>query len=111
MARQRFVWVNGRGLVEVPPDWRPKPRAFYIASDQHEPFRSLADGKVYDSKSAYRAELKARGYEEVGNEYAAVMKTPEYQPQEWGEALCETAAEMGIGNISEIKVEDVLNAA
>jgi hypothetical protein len=33
--------------------------------------RSMADGKVYTSKSHYRQSLKAHGYREVGNEIAA----------------------------------------
>lgn len=41
---------------------------FYIQSDTTEAFRSMADGKMYDSKSRYRADLKARGLVEIGNE-------------------------------------------
>lgn len=39
----------------------------------------MADGQIYDSKSAYRAELKARGYREVGNDAPAAPRpyTPE----------------------------------
>lgn len=39
-----------------------------IISDTISPFRSMADGKMYDSKSQYRSDLKARGLIEVGNE-------------------------------------------
>lgn len=39
-----------------------------IISDTIEPFRSHADGKMYSSKSRYRADLRARGLIEVGNE-------------------------------------------
>lgn len=108
MARQRFVWVDGRGLVEVPPDWRPPPRAFAIISDAHEPFQSQASGRWFDSKSAYRRELKALGYEETGNE---VPRPPEFKPNDWTQDLCETAAEMGVGNVDEIKVGDVIDGA
>lgn len=41
---------------------------FYVQSDTIEPFRSMADGKMYGSKSKYRADLKARGLIEVGND-------------------------------------------
>lgn len=41
---------------------------FYIQSDTINAFRSMADGKVYDSKSRYRADLKARGLVELGND-------------------------------------------
>lgn len=30
--------------------------------------KSMADGRIYDSKSRYRANLRARGLVEVGNE-------------------------------------------
>lgn len=39
-----------------------------IISDTIAPFRSMADGKMYDSKSAYRGTLRDRGLIEVGNE-------------------------------------------
>jgi hypothetical protein len=77
MSRRRFIYREGLGLVEIPPDYRPPERkAPYVISDYHEPFRSHADGKMYDSKSRYRAELKARGMIEVGNES---------DPRHWGE--------------------------
>lgn len=41
---------------------------FQIISDTMVPMRSMADGKMYDSKSRYRGDLKARGLIEVGNE-------------------------------------------
>lgn len=45
-----------------------------IISDTIEPFRSMADGKMYNSKSRYRAELRARGLIEVGNERQTTQK-------------------------------------
>lgn len=41
---------------------------FYVQSDSIDAFRSMADGQMYDSKSQYRRDLKARGLIEVGNE-------------------------------------------
>jgi hypothetical protein len=35
--------------------------------DETEAFLSHADGKMYTSKEKYRADLKARGYEEKGD--------------------------------------------
>ena len=40
----------------------------YIQSDTMDPIRSMADGRMYDSKSRYRADIRARGLIEVGNE-------------------------------------------
>lgn len=42
----------------------PAPRFF---SDSIE-VRSMADGKMYTSKSRLRADYKARGVQEIGNE-------------------------------------------
>lgn len=39
-----------------------------IITDTIDPIRSMADGKMYDSKSAYRRELRARGCYEIGND-------------------------------------------
>ena len=60
----------------------PRPR-LYIIGDSHQPFKSMADGKMYDSKSAYRAELKARGFEEVAcSTESRIMAEVEYaKPQ------------------------------
>lgn len=41
---------------------------FYVVSDSIPAFRSMADGKMYESKSRYRADLKARGLVEMGND-------------------------------------------
>lgn len=43
-------------------------QAAYVQSDSMEPIRSMADGRMYDSKSRYRQELRARGCYEVGND-------------------------------------------
>jgi hypothetical protein len=37
-------------------------------------FKSMADGKIYDSKSQYRSSLKAHGMQEIGNEVEAHLK-------------------------------------
>ncbi len=36
--------------------------------DTVEAFKSMADGKMYTSKAAYRQEVKGRGLEELGND-------------------------------------------
>lgn len=40
----------------------------YVISDTMDGIRSMADGRMYDSKSRYRAELRARGCYELGND-------------------------------------------
>lgn len=41
---------------------------FYVQSDAIDAFQSMADGRMYDSKSQYRRDLRARGLVEIGNE-------------------------------------------
>lgn len=42
--------------------------------DTVEGFKSMADGKMYDSKATYRASLKVQGMREIGNEVEAHIK-------------------------------------
>ena len=80
IGRRTFVFVpprpgsNYHGLVEVERQ-PPRPRVHLISDHGgfSEPFLSHADGKRYDSKSRYRREIKARGYEEAGNEKGPFM--------------------------------------
>lgn len=72
--RERFVWCPVQEKV-VPSHERialPRQRsalpAPMVITDEIAPMQSMADGKVYTSKSRYYAETKARGYEIVGNE-------------------------------------------
>ena len=78
----RRTYINGPDgkLVEVR---RAAPRRrLMIIGDHHEPFQSCADGRIYESKSAYRRSLKEMGLEEVGNERAHVAQPKEYEPDE-----------------------------
>lgn len=77
MARSRLCRTC-KGFHDLDQPWPPTCAShfgsvsanagFHIISDNIEPFRSMADGKVYTSKSLYRGDLKARGMIEVGNE-------------------------------------------
>ena len=67
MARLIFdfetkTWIDKDDYV------KPVKECHSIIQDSTSPFVSHADGKVYDSKSAYRKDLKARGLREVGND-------------------------------------------
>src|SRR3546814_14272367 len=50
--------------------------SFHIISDSMEPIRSMADGRMYDSKRRYRSALRARGLIEVGNERVEQRPAP-----------------------------------
>lgn len=52
--------------------WKTKGSPRLQVSDEVEAFKSMADGKYYTSRSGYREDLRGRGYEELGNERAAV---------------------------------------
>jgi hypothetical protein len=81
MPRERLYLHN------EPPYMRPYPpanaarqsrRRVHVINDEiTEPFQGL--GQVQTSKSRWRAEVKARGYEELGNERAEATREPEFQ--------------------------------
>lgn len=67
MGRSTHYWSRRlNDWVDIPDS--PPRRRLTIITDTVQPFRSMADGRVYDSKSRYRRELKAMGYEEMGND-------------------------------------------
>jgi len=74
MKGERWIWcrvqkkpVRPHEVVREPKQRSPLPCPMVI-TDEIEPFQSMADGKIYTSKSRYYAETRARGYEIVGNE-------------------------------------------
>lgn len=77
-----------------------------IIKDRMNPIKSMADGKTYESKSAYYKSLKAQGYEIVGNEWNDPSKrertvdktTAEYKRYKEGirESIFKTCHQMGI---------------
>lgn len=81
MRGQIFVFRNGEWVDKataaplhasaVAPNVRP---------DGMDAIQSMANGRMYDSKSAYYADLKARGCEIVGNERHQFDKRPEFTP-------------------------------
>ena len=52
---------------EAPPLHASDP-AFYAIADGMDPVRNMADGKMYDSKSAYYGAVRAHGCEVIGND-------------------------------------------
>lgn len=83
MARETYVLRNG----ELVPKHLAEPlhaasgSAPNIRTDGMDAIRSMADGKLYDSRSGYYASLKARGMEIVGNDRAAIDKRPSFEPR------------------------------
>jgi hypothetical protein len=52
----------------------------YVVSDHLDDVQNPADGKVYNSKSAYYHSVKASGCEIVGNEAEKLMAAPAARP-------------------------------
>lgn len=70
MARETFVFRPGLGVVskaEAPP-LHASEQAFYVIADGMDAIRSMADGKMYDSRSRYYQSVKAAGCEVIGND-------------------------------------------
>lgn len=78
----------------------------YVIEDSMKAIESQADGKMYDSKSAYYRSLKNLGYEVVGNEWKSQEKrerkidksSESYKRYKRGirESLIKTCKQMGI---------------
>lgn len=65
----KFYWCKQRMTFVPAEEFQPPASAGPIVmTDTMDAIRSEADGKHYDSKSAYRRGLRAAGCVEVGNE-------------------------------------------
>jgi hypothetical protein len=91
-VRRKWVWRDG-AMMEVSTDaLRDRTRGANLIHDTADPFRSHADGLVYDSKSTYRKSLKRAGMVEMGNERS---RKPEAPPQDWTRELNESWNNLG----------------
>ena len=73
--------VTGTGLVPAEDYCRPTPNrstlpAPHVMTDTMPPVQSMASGKMYESKSAIRAEYKRLGLREVGNDVPMTPPAP-----------------------------------
>lgn len=65
----RRLWVVRDGeLMEVAEESASEVEAPFIIDDTMGPIRSMANGRVYDSKSRYMQSIRDRGLEVVGND-------------------------------------------
>lgn len=75
MARETYVLRNG----ELVPKHLAAPLSPgsgpFVISDTMEPIRSMADGKMYNSKSVYARSVKAAGCEIIGNDTVPRRRT------------------------------------
>jgi hypothetical protein len=86
---------NGKVLLDLRD--KDQNRSTNIISDDlgTKGVKNPADGKVYDSKSAYYKAVKANGYEIVGNEKLKPKK-PAVDNIDWQKAVAETMRERGL---------------
>ena len=75
MARETWLYRPGHPMANdlgmVPKHlagFTERRSGVHVISDAMEPTRHPSNGRIYDSKSAFRAETRARGLTEVGNE-------------------------------------------
>lgn len=73
--RETYVWRDG----EIVPKHSVSARQRVHVLSDDAVIKSQFDGKVYTSKARYRAEMKARGLIEVGNERREFEPKP-YEP-------------------------------
>jgi len=81
MTRTTYV-LRGGELIEK---WRAAPlhpaaSAPMVRPDGMTPLRSMADGQVYDSRSAYYASVRAAGCEIVGDERKPFDRRTDVEP-------------------------------
>lgn len=72
MARSTFVIRNGRMVDKrqaAPLNMSTDPRV-YVIGDVMDPAKHPGSGKVYDSKARFRADTRAMGFVEAGNDPA-----------------------------------------
>ena len=77
--RETYVMRGGELIPKrlAPPKIiRNDPRV-HVIGDVMAPVRSMANGKIYDSKGKYRSDLRAMGLTEVGTDSAAKRPQPQ----------------------------------
>ena len=81
MTRTTYVLRAGE-LVDkrLAPPLHARAPAPTVRPDAMDPLRSMADGRLYDSRSAYDASVRAAGCEIVGDERAPFDRRPAFEP-------------------------------
>ena len=70
MARETYVFRSGLGVIpkhEADPLHSGDPSAYVIA-DGMDPILNVQNGRMYDSRSRYYADIRAAGCEVIGND-------------------------------------------
>lgn len=74
--RRRWIYVKGE-LVEVS-DYQPEAprRTSYQVMPDIQPYRSMIDGRIINSRSVHRQHLRDNGCFEIGND-SSLYKKPQ----------------------------------
>ena len=87
MSRATYVFrKDKRGRVRLVDKRRAAPlvRAddarVYVIGDVMEPAKHMATGRIHDSKAKFRADTRATGCVEAGNDPAIRRPAPSYRP-------------------------------
>jgi len=104
----RWIWRDGE-FLEIPKDYTPpRPKAPYVISDHHDAFKSMADGLWYESKSAYRKSLRAKGLVEMGHE---MPKETPYTPPSARQDIKDALEQLSTGNAAKPANEKAIKAS
>lgn len=75
MKREILVYDHEKNEM-VPKGTETKTHHHYVISDHMDPLKNMASGKVHDSKSNFRADTKAHGCIELGNDSPTTNDRP-----------------------------------
>ena len=109
MSRQRYIAVGNRWVPANEAAMERECNAPMIQGAL-KPFVSMIDGKEVTSRLAYRAELRARGLVEVGNEVDYLMKPPKLpdcDPQGRRELIRAQINELGYEGVKKALKRDI----
>jgi hypothetical protein len=98
MSRATYVIRDGE-LVEkhLAAPLHDGSAAPFVRVDGMDAVKSMADGKVYDSKSAYYASVRRAGCEIVGDDRGGFGPRPEYRPQNIGQDIKRSIEQLRAG--------------
>lgn len=83
----RYVFIDGK-MVRVGDGKRPPTH--YAGSDDIGGVLNPADGKTYDSRSAYYSAVKSKGLVIAGDEAPTQRAKPKIKSINWEQAVAET---------------------
>lgn len=80
--RETYVMRNGKLVPKrlAAPRQAPSGKRVHVISDEMPPTKHMATGRIHTSKARFRADTRASGCVEVGNDPAISRPRPRPQP-------------------------------